>query len=385
MPSDRMQPFTVDIPDSVLTDLRDRLARTRWPNEACVAPWTYGTSLAYMQQVCAHWHDHYDWRRAEARINAHENYLVTLGDKKVHVLIEPGSGSAPRTLVLTHGWPGSIFEYLDIVGPLAHPEKYGGRIEDAFTVILPSLPGYGFSEPPEKPVPPREVAALWHELMTEVLGCDSYFAQGGDWGAIITSWLALDYPDTMTAMHLNLSAFMPTVADMDMSEIERAWMSAYLSRRAKEVAYHQINGTKPQTLAYGLQDSPSGCAAWVLEKFRTWSSKTADPMTLPFGTDHLLDNVMMYWLNGSNAPAWLYCSVLDGTGRSPPEGQKVDVPTGFLLFPDDIALPAPRDWLDRSYADIRQYRVADTGGHFAAFESPDIIIEDLRTFFRNFR
>lgn len=380
-----MKPFTVDIPDAVLTDLKDRLSRTRWPIEASAPPWTYGTSLAYMKTVCAHWQDRYDWRRVEARINAHENYLVPLGGKKVHVLIEKGSGPAPRPLVLTHGWPGSIFEFLDVIGPLAHPEQHGGREEDAFTVILPSLPGYGFSQPPERPISPREVAGLWHELMTGLLGYGTYFAQGGDWGAIVTSWLALDHPQAMTAMHLNLCAFMPAIPVEDMTARERGWMEAYLARRAKEVAYHQINGTKPQTLAYGLQDSPSGCAAWVLEKFRTWSSKTGDDLTLPFDTDHLLDNVMMYWLNGSNAPAWFYCSILDGTGRAPPNGQKVKVPTGFLLFPDDISLPAPRDWLDRSYGDIRHHRVAETGGHFAAFESPEIFVEDLRAFFSAFR
>ncbi len=380
------EPFKVSVPDAVLDDLRERLSKTRWPLEAKAPPWTYGASLAYMKDICSYWCNHYDWRKAEALINKYPNYLVSLGGKKVHFIVEKGSGSNPQPLIMTHGWPGSIVEFLDIIEPLAHPERFGGDEKDAFTVVLPSLPGYGFSEAPDVPMKPRDVAHLWDELMVKVLGCESYVAQGGDWGGIITSWLAFDHPEKLKAVHLNICGFIPEVTDdAPMSAEEQEWMDRYNAHRAKEIAYHQIHGTKPQTLSYGLQDSPSGCAAWILEKFHGWSDHDQDVKDLPFDKDHLLTNVMLYWLNGSNAPTWFYCSLLDGSGRRPPLGEKVQVPVGFLLFPKDIALPPPTSWLERSYANIVQRNDSPDGGHFAAFEKGEFFTNDVRNFFQNYR
>ncbi len=381
------EPFTVSIPDSELEDLRERLAKTRWPLEAKAAPWTYGASLAYMKDICAYWKDSYDWRKEEAFINKFPNYKVTLGGKKVHFLVEKGSGPNPMPIIMTHGWPGSFIEFLDVIEPLAHPERFGGKEEDAFTVVVPSLPGYGFSEAPDVPILPREVGNLWNELMTRVLGFESYVAQGGDWGGIVTSWMGLDHGKALKAIHLNICGFIPKVTDTNpLNTDEQKWMDAYSARRERETAYHLIHGTKPQTLSYGLQDSPSGCAAWILEKFHGWTTPGENIKELPFDKDHLLSNVMMYWLNGSNAPTWFYCSIiLNATGRQPPEGQRVEIPTGFLLFPKDIAMPPPDAWLQRSYANIVQRHDAPSGGHFAAFENGDLFVKDVQSFFRQYR
>ena len=380
------QPFEVSIPESVLDDLKERLKKTRWPLEANTSPWTYGASLSYMKDICAYWCDHYDWRKAESLINKYPNYLVNLRGKNVHFIIEKGSGENPQPLIITHGWPGSIVEFFDIIEPLAHPEKFGGDIKDAFTVVLPHLPGYGFSQAPDAPMLPRDVAHLWDELMVNVLGCQSYVAQGGDWGGIITSWLALDHPEKLKAIHLNICGFIPEIPEENpLNAEEQEWMDRYNKRRATEIAYHQIHGTKPQTLSYGLQDSPSGCAAWILEKFHGWTVPGENVKDLPFDKDHLLTNVMLYWLNGSNAPTWFYCSILDGSGRRPPNGEKVQVPTGFLLFPKDIATPPPNAWLARSYANIVQRNDSPDGGHFAAFEKGELFANDIREFFRAYR
>ena len=379
------EPFRVAVPDAELADLRQRLAQTRWPLEAKAPPWTYGASLAYMKHICAYWRDSYDWRQQEALLNRWPHYKAAIGGKKVHFILEKGSGTDPLPLLITHGWPGSVAEFLAIIDPLAHPERYGGDVRDAFTVIAPSLPGYGFSDAPDVPMHPRAVAGVWHELMSRVLGCRRYVVQGGDWGGIVSSWLALDHPEGMLALHSNIVALHPEITlDAPLDEEEIDWQKRNAARRATETAYHQINATKPQTLSYGLQDSPAGCAAWILEKFHGWSVPGEDVPDLPFDRDQLLTNVMLYWLNGSNAPAWLYHSVLDPNSRVVPRGTRIEVPTAMLLFPRDIAVPAPRQYVERVY-NLARFAIAPSGGHFAAFEKPDLFVTDVREFFRAYR
>ena len=308
-----------------------------------------------------------------------------LGGKKVHFLIEKGSGPNPLPLLLTHGWPGSIIEFIDIIDLLAHPEKHGGRIEDAFTVIAPSLPGYGFSDPPDAPITPRQVAGIFHTLMTEVIGCQRYVAQGGDWGAVINSWLALDHPEGMAALHVNMAGLRPFIgpASPPISPEEKAYIKAAADRRERETAYQMIQGTKPQTLAYGLTDSPAGLAAWILEKFHGWTLMGEDA-PLPFPMDRLLTNIMLYWIGGINAANWLYCSIVEGTSASLKEGQRVGVPTGAFLFPNDLLMPGPRSWVERSY-NLTHFRLAERGGHFPAMENGPLLVEDMRAFFAKYR
>jgi pimeloyl-ACP methyl ester carboxylesterase len=381
------EPFTIAIPDAVLADLKERLARTRWPIEAKAKPWYYGTDMGWLKSVVTHWHDTYDWRTWEAALNRFPNYKATVGGIKIHFILERGSGDNPLPLILTHGWPGSVVEFLDVIEPLAHPERFGGDANDGFTVIVPSLPGYGFSDPPEAPVTPRQVAALWRELMVDVLGCERYVAQGGDWGACVTSWLAFDHPEHLAAIHLNMQGLLPARAGdgvPPMTEEEQSWLKLSQERSRLESAYQQIQGTKPQTLSYGLTDSPVGLAGWILEKFHGWTVPPGSPEPPPFDLDRLLTNVMLYWLNGINASTWLYVALVDGDAFFLKPGEKIEVPTGLFLFPNDLLPPPPESWSRRVY-NVAHRREWSSGGHFAVFENGPLLTEDMREFFRTYR
>jgi microsomal epoxide hydrolase len=379
------EPFVIAVPDDVLADLRDRLSRTRWPIEAKAAPWRYGTDLAYMREIVAYWRDGYDWRRWEAELNRFPNYKATVGGRTIHFMLERGSGDNPLPLLITHGWPGSVVEFLRAIEPLAHPERFGGDVADAFTVIAPSLPGYGFSDAPEAPITPRQIAEIWHELAVDVLGLDHYVAQGGDWGACVTSWLAFDHPDKLAAIHLNMQGLLPFRGDgaPPLTGEEQAWLAAAQARSRFESGYQQIQGTKPQTLSYGLTDSPAGLAAWILEKFHGWTTPGAATMP-PLDRDQLLTNVMLYWLNGINASTWLYTALVEGDAFFLGLGEKIDVPTGLILFPNDLLPPPPDSWTRRVY-NVQRRRDGEAGGHFAVMENPTLMVADMRSFFRNYR
>lgn len=382
----QVQPFTLNVPDSVLTDLKERLARTRFPEtEPKAEPWRYGTKLAYMRDVVAHWRDSYDWRKWEARINAFSHYKTTIDGKAIHFILERGSGDNPTPLLITHGWPGSFVEFLNIIERLAHPERFGGDVRDAFTVVAPSLPGYGFSDPPDAPMGPREIAPIWSTLMIDVLGCERYVAQGGDWGSIVTSWLALDHPKNLAAIHLNMLGLRPFIGkdSAPPTAEEKAWLDKVQTIRPGISAYQQIQGTKPQTLAYGLTDSPAGLAAWILEKFHGWTIPGEDAAP-PFDLDQLLTNIMLYWIGGINATNWIYVSIVEGTSGALRPGEFVQVPTGVLLFPNDLFPPAPESWTKRSYNLVRR-NVSARGGHFPAMENGEMLVDDMRTFFRDYR
>jgi microsomal epoxide hydrolase len=300
-------------------------------------------------------------------------------------MLEPGSGDNPLPLILTHGWPGSVVEFLEVIEPLAHPERFGGDVADAFTVIVPSLPGYGFSDPPDAPITPRDIAALWRTLAVDVLGCERYVAQGGDWGACVTSWLAFDHPEKLAAIHLNMQGLLPFRGDgvPPLTGEELAWLGRAQEQSRLESAYQQIQGTKPQTLAYGLTDSPVGLAAWILEKFHGWTSP-GEPNPPPFAVDRLLTNVMLYWLNGINASTWLYVALVQGEAFFLKAGEKIDVPTGLFLFPNDLIPPPPDSWTRRVY-NVQRRRDGTSGGHFAAFENGPLLVDDMRAFFRAYR
>ncbi|MDB5395289.1 MAG: Epoxide hydrolase [Rhodospirillales bacterium] len=379
------EPFKVAVSDAVLDDLKTRLARTRWPIEAKATPWQYGTDLTYLKSVLAHWHDAYDWRLWEEKLNRFPQYKAIVGGRKLHFIMERGSGDNPLPLVLTHGWPGSVVEFLDVIEPLAHPERFGGNIEDAFTVIVPSLPGYGFSDPPDAPITPRDIAGLWRELMVDVLGCERYVAQGGDWGSTITSWLAFDHPEHLAAIHLNMQGLLPFRGEgvPPMTEEELNWLKEAQESSRLESAYQQIQGTKPQTLSYGLTDSPAGLAGWILEKFHGWTIPgSAEPP--PFDLDRLLTNVMLYWLGGINASTWLYVALIDSNAFFLNPGETIAVPTGLFLFPNDLIPPPPDSWTRRVY-NVTHRRDGASGGHFAVFENGPLLVDDMRAFFRNYR
>ena len=377
---DQLRSFIPHVDESVLADLQSRLERARWPVEPQAGPWRYGTSQDYLQRLIARWRGGYDWRKTERRLGAFENYKANVGGLEVHFLLERGSGPHPRPLVLTHGWPGSIVEFLHVIEPLAHPERFGGQVEDAFTVVVPSIPGYGFSQAPAAPLTPRAIAQMWRDLMVDVLGFQTYFAQGGDWGSIISTWMAHDHPQHVKALHLNFMGVLAQPDAGDATPEEADWMVRNVAWRQPEDGYRTQQATRPHTLAYALTDSPLGLAAWIVEKFQAWSPATdnGDP---PFEMDVLLDNLMLYWIPGPGAASWLYASSFEHDMRRFKPHERVTVPTGVLLCPRDTLLQPPDSLIRRSYNLVRRTD-APTGGHFAALEQPGLFVREVREFFR---
>ncbi len=378
------RPFAIQVPDEVLADLRERLSRVRWPDEVLGSGWTYGTDLAYMKQLVAHWRDEYDWRANEARLNAFRHYTVPLAGIELHFIHQPGVGPNPLPLLLSHGWPGSVVEFHKLIPLLTDPARSGGDPADAFTVVVPSLPGYGFSFTPNQPrfgVP--RIAAAFAELMAGVLGYDRFAAHGGDWGAFITARLGHSFPQHLLGIHLTM---LPIRRDLPKPDRPTAEDERYLAELAEfqreEAGYQWIQGTKPQTLAYGLTDSPAGLAAWIVEKFRTWSDCDGD-LERVFTRDELLTNVMLYWVTGAiGASFWPYYARFH-EGWPLPDGAYVRVPTAYLAFPREIYRP-PRTWAERTF-NVQRWTPAQRGGHFAALEQPDTLAQDLREFFRPLR
>jgi microsomal epoxide hydrolase len=378
------RPFSIHVPDDVLADLKARLARVRWPDEAPGAGWSHGASLAYMQELVAYWRDGYDWRAHEARLNRWKQFTVALGGIDLHFVHEPGVGPNPLPLVLSHGWPGSIVEFERLIPMLTDPARFGGDPADAFTVVAPSLPGYAFSFRPGQPrLGVVEMADLFAALMTDVLGYRRFAAQGGDWGAFISACLGAAYPDRLAGIHVNLLAVRRDVTPpATPTEDERRYLDQLAHWLREETGYLQIQGTKPQSLAYGLTDSPAGLAAWIVEKFRTWSDCGGD-VERRFSRDVLLTNVMLYWVTGAiGSSFWPYYA--RAHSRWPISEQRpVKVPTAYALFPREILHP-PRAWAERVY-DIRRWTVMPAGGHFAALEEPELLAADVRAFFRDLR
>ena len=378
------EPFTLAVPEAAVADLRERLARTRLPDQAPGAAWAYGTDVDTMRDLVAYWREHFDWRAQEARLNAFPQYKVRLHDIDLHFLRVEGSGPAPCPLLLSHGWPGSVFEFLDIIPRLADPARFGGDPADAFTVIAPSLPGYGLSfTPGQKRFSVEAIAACFTDLMTDVLGYQRYAAQGGDWGSFITSRLACDYPDRLIGIHLNM---MPLRRDPAMGASPTPEEKKYYGELAlflkEETGYQWIQGTRPQTLAFALTDSPAGLAAWIVEKFRRWSDCGGD-LEAAFSKDALLANISFYWFTGAiGSSFWPYYARMHGRWPIPDSG--ITVPTGYAEFPHEILSP-PRSLAERVYTDIRRWTVMPRGGHFAAMEQPEALAAELRAFFRPLR
>ena len=378
-------PFTLTVRDDALADVRERLARTRFPDQAPGEPWAYGTDVAYMREFVDYWRDGFNWRAQEALLNALPQYKVPLHDIDVHFLHIPGNGPAPCPLLLVHGWPGSVLEFQELIPRLTDPARFGGEPVDAFTVVAPSLPGYGLSFAPGQPRFGTEaIADCFADLMKDVLGYSRFAAQGGDWGSFITSRLGYVHPDRVIGVHLNL---MPLRRDKRLVADPTLEEQRYLDELAvflkEETGYQWIQGTRPQTLAFGLTDSPAGLAAWIVEKFRAWSDCGGDLESV-FSKDQLLANIGLYWFTGAiGSSFWPYYARWHGPWPIP-EGETVDVPTGYCEFPCEILRP-PRSLADRAFTDIRRWSVMPRGGHFAAMEQPEALTDEIRAFFRPLR
>ncbi len=378
------RPFTIRIGEDVLADLRERLARVQWPDEIPGAGWRYGTDLGYMKELVAYWRNVYDWRAHEARLNQFRQFTVPVGGIELHFIHGEGVGPNPLPLLLCHGWPGSVWEFHKLIPLLTDPALFGGDPGDAFTVVAPSLPGYGFSFRPNQPrFGVVEIADLFAVLMAEVLGYARFGAQGGDWGGFIVSRLGAVHAERLIGIHLNLLALRREVSrPAETTEEERRYLDELRHWLDEETGYQWIQGTKPQTLAYGLTDSPVGLAAWIVEKFRSWSDCGGD-VERRFTKDVLLTNVMLYWVTGAiNSSFWPYYA----RRHEPwpiPDGQRIMVPTAYAAFPHEIIRP-PRAWAERIY-NIRRWTSMPAGGHFAALEEPEALAADIRAFFREFR
>lgn len=379
------EPFRLSVPDAAIADLRERLARARFPDEAPVAPWSYGASLAYMRDLAEYWRTKFDWRAQEAALNAFPQFKVPLHGIDLHYLHVPGKGPAPLPLLLMHGWPGSVFEFLDIIPRLTDPAAHGGDPADAFTVVAPSLPGYGLSFTPGQPrFGISAIADCLADLMTDVLGYSRFAAQGGDWGAFTASALGVQHPDKLIGIHLNMLALRPDVPPpANPTEEERRYHEEVRHWQREEVGYIWIQGTRPQTLAFALTDSPLGLAAWIAEKFRAWTDNDGT-IESAIGRDHMLANISLYWFTGCvGASFFPYYARMHGPWPVP-DGRTVDVPMGYAAFPREIRRP-PRSIAEKTYTDIRRWTPMERGGHFAAMEQPEALADDIAAFFRPLR
>ncbi|AHH98369.1 epoxide hydrolase [Kutzneria viridogrisea] len=378
--------FRVEVPQEQLDDLRERLARTRLAPALSGQEWTHGTPPGYLAELVEYWRTRFDWRAAEAKLNELPQFQAEVDDCTLHFVHAKGTGPRPFPLLFTHGWPGSFWEVHKIIGPLTDPAAHGGDPADAFDVVAPSLPGYGFSPHPGRPgIGPKQIADLFDRLMTEVLGYPRYGAQGGDWGAVVTTCLGRDHVDTVAGIHLNMIAANP-VLDEDsapLSEAEREYNEGRAAWRAAEGAYGQIQGTKPATLAAGLADSPAGLAAWIVEKFRTWSDCDGDVESV-HSKDELLTNISLYWLTNTIASSVrLYYESRQNPSSLPVQPCYIDTPTGYARFPKEIYAP-PEQWVRRAHNLVR-FTEFERGGHFAALERPAELVHEIREFFRPLR
>jgi epoxide hydrolase len=377
------EPFRVDVPDAVLSDLRDRLRRARFPNATDGAGWEAGTDLAYLQDLVRYWADGFDWREQESRLNAFTQCTTTIERQRIHLVHARSAEPNALPLLLVHGWPGSIVEFLDVLGPLTDPAAHGGNPDDAFHVVAPSLPGYTFSGPThERGWHPRRIAQAFDQIMTG-LGYERYGAQGGDWGSVVTSNVADLAAERVVGLHLNFVVARPPAGEgLPLSDDDQRALESMQEWRRTGVGYQEIQGTKPQTLGYGLEDSPAGLAAWIIEKFRAWSDCGGD-IESSFTKDQLLANVTAYWATATATSSTRLYYETRQAGRSALPSAFIGVPTGIANFPGEITR-MPRSWVEAAYR-VVHWSEQPRGGHFAAMEVPDLFVDDVRTFFRPLR
>ena len=381
-----VRPFTIAVEDSVLDDLRRRLADTRWPGELPGSGWDYGSNLAYLKELVEYWRTGFDWRAQEAKLNAFSHFKSQVDGLDIHFIHERGRGPDPMPLIITHGWPSCFFEMTKIIPLLADPAAHGGDAADSFDVVAPSLPGFGFSDhSTERGMEVQRVAGMWNKLMTQNLGYPKFAAQGGDIGGGVTAVLGFAHADNLFGIHLT-SITRPTPYLGPGAKPVTAAEQALIDQRAQwfldEGGYNHIQGTKPQTLAYGLNDSPVGLAAWIVEKYRTWSDCGGD-VEQSYTKDELLTIITIYWVTQTISSSTRMYYENQKNLWVMEKDQKVPAPAGMAMFPQEISKP-PREWGERSY-DVRRWTEMPRGGHFAALEEPQLLAEEIRAFFRPFR
>jgi len=371
--------FKLSVPSNALNQIYNKVKKYPWNNIQNMKGWKHGTNFKYLKEISKYWVTKFDWKKQEKKINKFSNFTTKVEGINIHFIKEKGSGKNPTPLLILHGWPGSIVEFLNIIEKLAHPEKFGGKKEDAFDVIAPSLPGFGFSNSLKKPIGPRKIAKIMNKLMTKNLGYKKYIAQGGDWGATISTWLGYDHSKFCKAIHINfLSMRHPQGAR---TKQEKNWEKRFKKNQIMENGYRTQQSTKPQSLSYAMIDSPVGTAAWILEKFFSWSDIKKNKINNVYSKDILLTNIMIYLItNTFNTASWIYFGRREEGGRFFPKNfKKIKVPTAVAEFPKEMSEWPPKSYINRIF-NLKHWTKMKHGGHFAALEQPNLLINDIRNY-----
>ena len=379
-----IKPFKINISNDVLESIYNKVKKYPWHEMPNDGDWQYGTNLNYMKEISKYWVNEFNWRKHETEINKFSNFKTIINDIDLHFIHEKGSGLNSMPLLLCHGWPGSIVEFFKIIEQLAHPERFGGKEEDSFDVIVPSLPGFGFSGRSSRPIGPRKMADILNSLMVKELNYKNYLAQGGDFGGAISTWLGYDHPKTCSAIHINI--MIVRHGDGPQTKEEKDWEVRFEKDQLMENGYRIQQATKPQTLSYAMMDSPIGVAAWIIEKMNGWSDIKSNDIESVYSKDTLLKNIMVYLVTKTfNTASWIYYGRREEGGRFlPKDGHRIEVPTAAALFPKEYLEWPPKSYVERIY-NIKRWTKMSKGGHFAALEQPDLLIKDIREFAKTLR
>ena len=376
--------FNINFTEKEISLIYQKVKDYPWDSIAELEAWSHGTNKGYLKELCNYWIKDFDWGNHEHELNKFSNFTTSVDGEEIHFIREKGSSPNSVPLLLMHGWPGSVVEFLDIIEKLTHPEKYGGNKKDSFDVIVPSLPGFGFSSKPSKPLGPRKMAEIFNKLMTKNLEYNNYIAQGGDWGATIANWLGYDHSKFCKAIHINCLTMRHP--DGPQSDEEKKWQIRFDKDQIIQDGYRTQQATKPQTLSYGMMDSPVGIAAWIIEKMHAWSDLKDTNIESVYSKDKLLANIMIYVLTKTfDTATWIYYGRREEGGRFFPSNfKKVEIPTAAAIFPAEMSEWPPRSYVERIF-NIKQWTEMPAGGHFAALEKPDLLVNDIKKFLRSLR
>ena len=373
--------FKLSVSKKTLNIIYKKVKKYPWNDIENIHGWKLGTNYNYLKKISKYWHTRFNWKKQENKINSYSNYITYVNGIKIHFIKEKSSNPKSNALLLLHGWPGSIVEFFNLIPRLTHPEKFGGKKEDGFDVIVPSLPGFGFSNSIKSPIGPRKIAKIMNDLMVKKLKYKKYIAQGGDWGATISNWLAYDHSDSCKAIHINcLTMRHPKGPE---TYKEKKWAIKFAKDQIMQEGYRTQQATKPQTLSYAMIDSPVGTAAWIIEKFFSWSDLKKNNIEKVYSKDLLLTNIMIYVLSKSfNTSSWIYFGRREEGGRLfPKKFKKIKVPTAVAEFPKEMSEWPPKSYVKRIFNVVRWTKMP-RGGHFAALEEPDLLIKDIKSFFK---
>jgi microsomal epoxide hydrolase len=376
--------FNINFNEKEISSIYQKIKDYPWKSIQDLKGWEHGTNKAYLKELCDYWISEFDWQKHQDELNKFQNFVSNVDGVDIHYIKEKGTSPNSKPLLLMHGWPGSVIEFLHIIEKLAHPEKFGGNEKDSFDVIIPSLPGFGFSGKPSKPIGPRKIAEILNKLMIENLGYKDYMAQGGDWGATIANWVGYDHSKFCKAIHINCLTMRHPNGPQ--SDEEKNWQIKFDKDQVMQDGYRTQQATKPQSLSYGMMDSPVGIAAWIIEKMYSWSDLKDNKLESVYSKDTLLANIMVYILTKTfDTASWIYFGRREEGGRFfPKDFKRIEIPTAAAIFPAEMSEWPPRSYVERIF-NIKQWTNMPSGGHFAALEKPDLLVNDIRKFSRSLR